>query len=130
MQKNMTHHNIVIDIQCHACFQWLLPIIQKTSNTFPFYEFEFGNSSFWSNHQSQADLLFSDDENNNTYNATQKIDSVELLAILPKHHALTQRKFIDDEDFALRRYSLTLLKRIDLIFSIYCYDQGIYDQLR
>ncbi|MBA6303176.1 LysR substrate-binding domain-containing protein [Colwellia sp. MB02u-14] len=104
MQKNMTHHNIVIDIQCHACFQWLLPIIQKTSNTFHYYEFEFefGNSSFLSNHQSQAGLLFSDDENNNTYNATQKIGSVELLAILPKHHALTQRKFIDAEDFALQ----------------------------
>jgi LysR family transcriptional regulator for metE and metH len=102
MQKNITDQKIVIDIQCHACFQWLLPIIQKASNTFPHCDFEFANSSFLSNHQSQADLLFSDDENNNTYNATQEIGSFELLAILPKHHTLTAKKFIDAEDFALQ----------------------------
>jgi len=99
-QQQISHKKIAIAIQCHACFQWLLPITQALGNSFPLYDFEFANSSFSSNHDPQADILFSDEKVDKNYDATREIGSFELLAILPKQHGLTAKKFLIAQDFA------------------------------
>jgi LysR family transcriptional regulator for metE and metH len=101
-QQHMTHKKIAIAIaiQCHACFQWLLPITQALGNNFPLHNFEFANSSFSSNHDSQSDILFSDEELDKNYDVTLEIGRFELLAILPKQHTLTAKTFLIAQDFA------------------------------
>ncbi len=99
-RPHITHKKIAIAIQCHACFQWLLPITQALDNSSTAYDFEFANSSFSSNQDPQADILFSDEEVDKNYDTSLEIGSFELLAILPKQHALTQRTFLTAQDFA------------------------------
>jgi len=98
-QQHKTHKKIAIAIQCHACFQWLLPITKALGNNFPLYDFEFANSSFSSNHDSQSDILFSDEVCNKNYDVTLEIGRFELLAILPKQHILTAKTFLIAQDF-------------------------------
>lgn len=99
-QKHSTHKKIAIAIQCHACFQWLLPITQALGNRFSQYDFEFANSSFSSSHDPQSDILFSDEYIDKNYDTALEIGSFELLAILPKQHALTAKTFLIAQDFA------------------------------
>jgi len=98
-QQHITHKKIAIAIQCHACFQWLLPITQALGSNFPLHDFEFANSSFSSNHDPQADILFSDEKVDKNYDATLEIGSFELLAILPKQHILTAKTYLIAQDF-------------------------------
>lgn len=65
-----------------------------------FASFEFANSSFSSNHDSQSDILFSDEELDKNYDVTLEIGRFELLAILPKQHTLTAKTFLIAQDFA------------------------------
>jgi len=99
-QTHITHKKIAIAIRCHACFQWLLPITQALSDSFHQYDFEFADSSFSSNHDPLADILFSDEEFDKNYDATQEIGDFELLAILPKQHVLTGKAFLTAQDFS------------------------------
>jgi LysR family transcriptional regulator for metE and metH len=99
-QQPINHKKIAIAIQCHACFQWLLPITQALGNSFPQYDFEFANSSFSSSNDPQADILFSDEYIDKSYDASQAIGNFELLAILPKQHPLTRKSFIEAQDFS------------------------------
>jgi LysR family transcriptional regulator for metE and metH len=99
-QKQRQHKKITIAIQCHACFQWLLPITQELTDSFAQYSFEFADSSFSSRNEPQADILFSDEKTDKHYDSFAEIGCFELLAILPKQHALTEKAYLNAQDFS------------------------------
>ena len=89
-------------IECHACFQWLLPLTEQFSQQFPQLKLNFLEQIF-SNQKGQniteIDVLFTDEiqkDDDYTYNA---IGQFEVLAVLAKHNKLTSKPYVIATDF-------------------------------
>ena len=85
-----------IAINCHACFQWLLPITKQFSEQKNELTLEFIDSSFDGYQQPKdkdaiADVLFTDKKYNEEGIIYQEIGHFEVIAVIPKESKLAQQ---------------------------------------
>lgn len=92
--------NLAID--CHACFQWLLPLAKQFSDQFPQLTLNFLEQVFTSNNSQnihEIDLLFTDERQSNDGHTYHAIGQFEVLAVLAKNNNLTHESFVIAADF-------------------------------
>ena len=92
--------NLAID--CHACFQWLLPLTKHFSDQFPQLTLNFLEQIFTSNNSQnihEIDLLFTDERQSNDGHTYHAIGQFEVLAVLAKNNNLTHKSFVIAADF-------------------------------
>ena len=96
-----------ISMSCHACFQWLIPVIEQLKSKFPALDIEFSDALFEKENVVQkkkplADIMFTDEietDEDNTY-IYQLIGKFEIVAVLPKQHTLVNNVFLVPKDFS------------------------------
>lgn len=93
------HYSLNIAIACHACFQWLLPINKKLKQPCKNIDIEFVDSTFDNEKKQTADLLFTDEKNNEPGVIYQKIGKFEVLAVFSEQHKLKDSTFIEADEF-------------------------------
>ncbi|WP_286264373.1 LysR substrate-binding domain-containing protein [Thalassotalea atypica] len=90
-----TTNTYSIGIACHACFQWLIPVIEQVKTEVDGVEFDFTDELF--DDRDKVDFLFCDEKPSNT--APHLLGQFELVAVLAKRHPLTKQKYLSAEDF-------------------------------
>ena len=86
-----------IGLECHACFQWLIPAIEQLNQSYPNVSFDFIDEIF--EQDKTIDLLFSDTPQKSNKCIEHYIGQFELVTVLPKKHPLTEKPYISAEDF-------------------------------
>ena len=97
-EKNGVETVLTLSFACHACFQWLLPVTRDLTRQSPGLSFSFADPLFTHEHQ-QADILFTDEENEHNKLICKEIGQFELVAVVANQHLLAQRAFLTPKDF-------------------------------
>ncbi len=100
-------------VECHACFQWLLPVInsfkqQAKTNTGDDanddFLIEFLSENIFSSEQAlltkQADLVFTSDISDNKHIDYQQIGQFDMVMVMSPQHPLANKTYIRPEDLA------------------------------
>ncbi len=94
-----------IAVECHTCFDWLMPAMDAFRGRWPEVELDIV-SGFHADpvgllHQDRAELaIVSDIDADESGVAVHKLFSFEIVAVLPKGHALLVKPWLDAADFA------------------------------
>lgn len=98
-----THGTLRIVLECHTCFEWLMPTMDAFRERWPEVEMDIV-SGFQADpigllHQDRADIAIM-----LTYDDTEQVDyhplfRFQLVAILANEHPLTAKPFLEAEDF-------------------------------
>ncbi|PCH96020.1 MAG: LysR family transcriptional regulator [Gammaproteobacteria bacterium] len=89
-------------IECHACFQWLLPLTEQFSQQFPQLKLNFLEQVFSNQNEQKTtkiDMLFTDEKQDDDSYIYHAIGQFEVLAVLAKHNNLTREDFVIAADF-------------------------------
>ncbi|WP_416306287.1 LysR substrate-binding domain-containing protein [Neptunicella sp. SCSIO 80796] len=91
-----------IGIECHACFQWLLPAIQQFRQEQTEVDVDLiGDSLFESNsfsHNPELGILFTDEVDSDSELDYQLIGEFELVLAVSQDHPLSQKPYIQPAD--------------------------------
>ncbi|WP_319558300.1 LysR family transcriptional regulator [Thiomicrorhabdus sp.] len=111
---------LLIGVDCHTCFDWLLPLVRHYQEKWSGVDLDILNSHQSSPlqelEQQQLDLVITSDPIQNPHLRFIPLFSYELIAILPPKHRLSERAFLTAADFAdetLITYPVDL-KKLDL----------------
>jgi LysR family transcriptional regulator for metE and metH len=94
-----------IAVECHTCFDWLMPAMDALRERWPEVELDIV-SGFQADpvgllHQDRADLaIVSDLDDAETDVVVHPLFEFEIVALLPKGHALLERAHLEAADFA------------------------------
>jgi len=92
-----------IAIACHACFQWLVPTIQQFSTQSPTVNISFQEQIFSTganeNKHQQADILFTDEIDEDDSFIYKTVGRFEVVAILAPQHEFREKPYISKADF-------------------------------
>lgn len=93
-----------IAIECHACFDWLLPVLDKFRRAWPEVDVDIrGSLAFGALPalaKEQVDLVISSDPEDVAGVTFQPLFDYAPLAVLPAGHALAAKEWLDPQDFA------------------------------
>ena len=98
-----------IAVECHTCFDWLMPAMDAFRERWPEVELDIV-SGFQADpvgllHQDRAELaIVSDVDADEASVAVHPLFSFEIVALLPKGHALLAKPWLEAEDFAGQAY--------------------------
>lgn len=92
------HQTLSLAIDCHACFQWLSPVINKIEQENN-VQLEIIDNYFGEDDH-KADLRFSDQSEFSQDFQIEKIGEFELLVVLPKNHKLANKEELTVSDFS------------------------------
>ncbi|MDO6426189.1 LysR substrate-binding domain-containing protein [Thalassotalea sp. 1_MG-2023] len=92
------HQTLSLAIDCHACFQWLSPVISKIEQENN-VQLEIIDSYFGED-DNKADLRFSDQTKFSNKYQVEEIGEFELLVVLPKNHKLANKAALTASDFS------------------------------
>ncbi len=95
-QRNQQTISLAID--CHACFQWLSPVIKKIEQDYNISLEIIDN--YFGEDEHKADLRFSDKTSFANTHQVQKIGEFELLVVMPTTHKLANQSEIDVASFS------------------------------
>ncbi|GAA6172530.1 HTH-type transcriptional regulator MetR [Colwellia sp. KU-HH00111] len=107
-QVNKTETKLSISMDCHACFQWLLPVTEQFTKQHPELTIEFLEQIFahQDKKQTTADIVFTDEKCVNENYTYQALGTFEVVAVFAKTHHnlgsaknLHQQAFLTTEDF-------------------------------
>lgn len=94
-----------IAVECHTCFDWLMPAMDAFRSRWPEVELDIV-SGFQADpvgllHQDRAELaIVSDVDEDEAGVVVHPLFSFEIVALLPKGHALLAKPWLEAEDFA------------------------------
>lgn len=94
-----------IAVECHTCFDWLMPAMDAFRGRWPEVELDIV-SGFQADpvgllHQDRAELaIVSDVDEDETGVVVHPLFSFEIVALLPKGHALLAKPWLEAEDFS------------------------------
>ncbi len=97
--------NLRIAVECHTCFDWLMPSMDALRERWPEVDLDIV-SGFHADpigllHQGRAELaVVSERDEAETGVATFPLFEFEIVALLPKGHALLDKPWLDAADFA------------------------------
>jgi LysR family transcriptional regulator for metE and metH len=86
-------------IACHACFQWLLPVIEKFNKQQTMTGIEFHDEFFSNNNRQKVDLLFTDEKDDTDGFIYQTIGKFEVVAVLAYNHKKSHQSYLIPQDF-------------------------------
>ncbi|WP_319380659.1 LysR family transcriptional regulator [Thiomicrorhabdus sp.] len=111
---------LLIGVDCHTCFDWLLPLVRRYQEKWSGVDLDILNSHQSSPllelEQQQLDLVITSDPVQNPHLSFIPLFSYELVAILPPKHPLESSPFLEADHFAdetLITYPVDL-KKLDL----------------
>ncbi|MBL4942630.1 MAG: LysR family transcriptional regulator [Colwellia sp.] len=99
---NKNKGTLNLAIECHACFQWLLPLTEQFYREFPELKLNFLEQVFSNQHEqanSTIDVLFTDEKQKGDDYIYHAIGQFEVLTVLAKHNNLTNKSFVKATDF-------------------------------
>ncbi len=90
-KPNQGTQTLRLGIACHACFQWLLPVTTTFALQDSLLTVEFVDQDFIQTKQSQVDILFTDEKDNDEGYLYQEIGQFEVVAVCAKNAAITKQ---------------------------------------
>lgn len=96
-----------LGIECHACFQWLLPTIKHFNHQQMDYQLELISDTLFDGEQAllsgRADLLFTDQPVSNKQVLSSLIGKFEVLLAMASNDDLAQREVVTPSDLCSKR---------------------------
>ncbi len=94
---------LFIGVDCHTCFEWLLPLLRQYQEKWPGVDLDIVNSSgqqpLKKLQRQQLDLVITSDPEPQTEIKFDALFSYELVCALPNNHPLTAKSWLTAEDF-------------------------------
>jgi LysR family transcriptional regulator, regulator for metE and metH len=133
--SQQTRGTLRIALECHTCFDWLVPVMNAFRQHWPEIELDLV-SGFHSDplrllETEEADLIIGSENEPQRNLVHHPLFGFEILAVLPPEHLLAKKKFLKASDFA----DTTLItypvpeERIDLIHKV-LNPGGVYPERR
>jgi len=101
-EKPITSENIRIAMSCHACFQWLVPVLTSIKKSRDNLNFEFVDQDLFYAEQNKNtegyDLLFTDELDQADGFSYQKIGEFEVIAACSKQHLFAEKTYLLPKD--------------------------------
>ncbi|MCW8832682.1 MAG: LysR substrate-binding domain-containing protein [Colwellia sp.] len=101
--RNKVNSQLNLAIDCHACFQWLLPLTEQFSQLNPDLNIEFIEQDFarhnTPNPERSIDILFTDEKVENDGFNYHALGRFEVVAVVAKHK-FEDKLFLDAGDFS------------------------------
>jgi len=101
-EKPVPSENIRIAMSCHACFQWLVPVLTSIKQSRDNLNFEFVDQDLFfaeKNKNTEGyDLLFTDELNQADGFIYQKIGEFEVIAACSKQHLFAEKTYLLPKD--------------------------------
>ena len=102
-----------LSVECHACFQWMLPVINGFSQRVNHvtgqapgddFSIELLSETVFSSEKTllhkQADIVFTSDKTTNPTVQYQKLGQFDMVLVTSPQHPLGEKTFIDPQDLA------------------------------
>ncbi|WP_040727523.1 LysR family transcriptional regulator [Thiomicrorhabdus sp. Kp2] len=100
---------LYIGVDCHTCFEWLLPMVRNYQNKWPNIDLDILNSSgdqpLKKLTENKLDLVITSDPEQLNLVKFDSLFSYELMAVLPVNHPLSKKQWLEPQDF----YNETLI---------------------
>ncbi len=94
---------LFIGVDCHTCFEWLLPMLRNYQAKWPNVDLDilssFGEQPLKKLQELHLDLVITSDPETNPAVTFTPLFSYELVAILPLQHSLTSVQWLNPQDF-------------------------------
>ncbi|MDG6774295.1 LysR family transcriptional regulator [Thiomicrorhabdus sp. ZW0627] len=95
---------LFIGVDCHTCFEWLLPMLRQYQQKWRGVDLDILNSlsdrPLKKLQQQQLDLVITSDPEPMKNLKFDPLFSYELVCVLPQTHSLTTKEWLDPQDFA------------------------------
>ncbi len=100
--KHQDKGQLRLAIECHSCFQWLMPAISQFHTSWPMVELSFDNEYTFDAMpgltQGDLDLVITADKFESDAFYFEPLFSFEMVLVTSPSHSLAQKKFITAED--------------------------------
>lgn len=94
---------LFIGVDCHTCFEWLLPMLRAYHAKWPTVDLDilnsFGDKPLKKLQAQSLDLVITSDPEAFSALRYDPLFSYELVAVLPINHELTKKQWLEPEDF-------------------------------
>lgn len=94
---------LFMGVDCHTCFEWLLPMLRRYQIKWPNVDLDilnsFGDQPLKKLQAQALDLVITSDPEIYPEITFDPLFSYELVAVLPLEHTLTQKQWLDPHDF-------------------------------
>ncbi len=94
---------LYIGVDCHTCFEWLLPLLRRYQEKWPNVELDilnsFGEKSLKKLQTKQLDLVITSDPEIPSTLQYDALFSYELVCVLPLLHPLNNKQWLEPNDF-------------------------------
>jgi len=94
---------LFIGVDCHTCFEWLLPLLRQYQEKWPGVDLDILNSSgdqpLKKLQSQQLDLVITSDPEPQTNIKFDALFSYELVCVMPNDHPLMNKSWLTAEDF-------------------------------
>ena len=94
---------LFIGVDCHTCFEWLLPMLRTYHAKWPTVDLDilnsFGDQPLKKLQGQSLDLVITSDPEAFSAVRYDPLFSYELVAVLPVNHELTNKQWLEPEDF-------------------------------
>lgn len=94
-----TPATLKIAINCHACFQWLLPVTDYIQQHIADLSVNFIDDDFSQHALAESDLVFTDEKHETSQDNYLLIGEFEVVAVLTNQHPLTEKPYVSAQDF-------------------------------
>ncbi len=95
---------LLMGVDCHTCFEWLLPMLRHYQAKWPNVDLDilnsFGDQPLKKLQTQLLDLVITSDPENNSDMVFDPLFSYELVAVLPLNDDLNQKQWLEPADFA------------------------------
>jgi len=93
---------LFIGVDCHTCFEWLLPMLKTFQQKWPNVDFDilnsYGKEPLKLLQKNQLDLVITSDPEAQLNLTFTPLFSYEMVAVLPTQHSLTQKQWLEPQD--------------------------------
>jgi LysR family transcriptional regulator for metE and metH len=95
---------LLIGVDCHTCFEWLLPMLRQYQQKWPGVDLDIlnalGDQPLKKLQQQQLDLVITSDPEQLSDLRYDALFSYELVCVLPPEHVLCAKQWLEPADFA------------------------------
>lgn len=95
---------LFIGVDCHTCFEWLLPMLRQYQQKWRGVDLDILNSlsdrPLKKLQRQQLDLVITSDPESMSNLKFDPLFSYELVCVLPQSHSLTEKEWLEPEDFS------------------------------
>ena len=119
--QTTTRGMLRIALECHTCFDWLMPVMDSFRSAWPEVDLDlvsgFHSEPLTLLDQNRADVVIASDKKKGQGKTVFPLFRFEILAVLPRDHTLTKKRYLIASDFAKEKLITYPVApdRIDLI---------------